>query len=101
MTNGVRYAPRMPRESITFDFLSDAKYATKTVKANAVTIVAISGITAVATSVVRDPYMRVPYRRSIPAHMITSAKYLSFSEKENADPMIITETKKPIPSRTV
>jgi len=45
---------------MTFDFLSEEKYATATVKKNAVTRVATSGIVAIAASVVREPYMSVP-----------------------------------------
>lgn len=59
MKNGVRYAPSIPRASITFDFLSDEKYAIARVKKNAVMSVATSGKTATAASVVREPYIRV------------------------------------------
>lgn len=91
----------IPSTKITFDLRRDEKYATPSVKIKAVTSVATSGIVAMAASVVRDPYINVPYSRSIPHPMTTSAKYLSRSEKENAVPMITKEAKKPTPRRMV
>lgn len=74
ITKGVKYAQIRPSARITLDCRSFAKYADIRVKIPAEKRVAISGIVACAVSVAREPYIRVPYRRSIPPHIITSAK---------------------------
>jgi hypothetical protein len=66
-------------------------------KKKAVTRVAYSGISAgsLTRSEARDQYMRVQYRSIIQAPIVTSAKYLSLSEKEKAHPMTVKLKKKP------